>query len=110
MTPARHARGTDRDPGPVPRRFLNALEGELENQLRLDVVHRAEFLDGVAPDKAVDFGDLFVAQSGVRLCKRDELAVGPDAERVIGEEACPPPIAGLSVNQDAVCRIRIYLP
>src|SRR4051794_37416505 len=110
MTPTRHARETDRDPGPVPRRFLNTLEGELEHQLRFDMVHRAESLDRVAPDERVDLADLFVAQSGVRLGKRDELAVIPDAERVIGEQAGPPPIAGLGVNQDAIHRVRIDLP
>ena len=73
-------------------------------------VHRAELLERVAPDERVHLADLLVGQARVRLGERHQLAVVPDAERVVGEQAGAPAVAGLGVDQDGVHRVRVDLP
>ena len=51
---------------------LQALEGQLEDELGLDGADRAELLDHVAADEGVDPADLLVGQARVGLGDRHE--------------------------------------
>src|SRR5205807_4744355 len=82
--PAQHSFPTRRS-SDLTRRALDALEGKLEDQFRLDGPHRAELLKRVVAHERIDLTNLGVGQPGIRLRKRDEVAVIPHAKRVIGD-------------------------
>src|SRR5688572_25848316 len=71
---------------------------------------RAESLAGVPADPLVHLVDLVVREAGVRLGDRDELALVPDAERVVGQQTGAPAAPRLRVDEDGVDRVRIDLP
>ena len=110
LAPAEHAWKADGDTGPMPGGSRDALETELEYVDRLHVAHRPEPLAGVTADPLVQIGDFLVRQSRVRLGDWHELAVVPDAERVIGEEARALAAARLRVDQDGIDGVRIDFP
>src|SRR5579883_665703 len=108
--PAGHAGEADSDAGAVARGFADALEREFEDELRPDSVDGPEALDGVAADERVHLADLLIAQPGIGFGERNQLAVLPDAERVIRKQAGAASVARLRIDQDAIDRVRIDLP
>src|ERR1700687_3858747 len=110
VTPAGHAREAHGNAGAVARGTLDAFEGQLEYQLWFDNVYRAEAVDCVAADEGIHFADFFITQAGTGLGERHELAVVPDAEGVVGEEAGAAAVARLRVNEDRIHRVRLDLP
>src|SRR5687768_17255000 len=88
--------------GLMSRRFLNRLECDLENQLRLHTADRTERLDSIRPNETIDDPDLSVGQSRVSFCKRHKLAVAPDGKRVIGKKVRSFAAAFLRVDEDDV--------
>jgi len=95
----------------VTRGDLQPLECELEHLDRLDAAHRAEALEGMAADPAIDLADLLVGKSRVGLGERDERAVVVAyRERVVGEQRRATSAAGLRVDEHGVDRIRVDLP
>lgn len=77
---------------------------------RFDVTNRPEALARVAADPSIELRDLLVRKSRVRLRDRDELAVVPHAEGVIGKQARALAAARLRVDEDGVDRKGIDLP
>src|SRR3954469_8162418 len=88
---AADAREAHRDAGLVPRRALQALEGDFHHQplvgLMHHFAHRSEAVDRVAPHVAVDLEKLFVGEAEIGLADRHQLvavlAGRPEAERVV---------------------------
>src|SRR3954471_7829689 len=56
-----------RDPRAVAAGALDALEVQLEDQLRFDGANRPELLQRVSPDEGVHLPDLLIGQAGIRL-------------------------------------------
>jgi hypothetical protein len=64
---------------------VDRIEGDLEHQALLDLAHRAEALDRVAADEAVEPFQLLVGEAEIGLADRQQLAFGPAAEGVVAE-------------------------
>src|SRR6478672_10418661 len=94
----------------MSRRRRDALEPELEDVNRLDVPDWSEPLARVATNPFVQLGDLLVRQAGVGLRNWNQLSLVPDAERVVGQQACAPAAAGLRVDEYGIDGVRIDLP
>ena len=109
-SPPQHAREPNGDPGSMPCRARDRLEPQLEYVDRLDMPDWSKAFPRVPPDPAVHLRDFVVREPGVRLRDRDELALVPDAEGVVGQEARASTASGLRVDEDRVDRERIDLP
>src|SRR3954454_3868177 len=108
------ARKAHRDTGFVPRRSLQALEGDFQHQalLRLvhDVANRTELLGGIAADEAVDLQQLLVGEAEIGLADRNELiarvAGRPYTERVVRVVGRALAVAALRIHQHRVDDMR----
>src|SRR5262245_30539907 len=109
-SPSQHSRKPYRDAGSMAGRRGDPFEAELEDVNWLDVSDRPESLVRVTPDPFVQLGDLFVGQPRVSFRNRNQLTIVPDAERVIGQQACAPAASRLCVDQHRVNGVRIDLP
>src|SRR6187551_2484002 len=94
----------------MPTGTGDPFEAELEHLHRLDGAHRAESFGGMSADPAVQFVNLDIGQSRIRLRDRHECVAIPDAERVIGEQAGSAAAARLSVNQYRIDGVWLDLP
>ena len=72
-------------------------------------MHGAETVDGMAANPSIDFENLFVGQARIRFGDGHEfgVAVGPDAEGVIGKQARAPAVTGLGGDHHAIERVRL---
>src|SRR5438552_3245651 len=110
LADAKHAREAHRDSRLVAFGALDALESQLEDELRLHDAHRTEALDRALADERVDLADLLVGETRIRLRERHQLVAIPQAERVVGEEARALAVARLRVDEDGIERVRLDLP
>jgi hypothetical protein len=86
------ARETQRDAGLVPARPVDAFERDLQNQAFVarifDFAHRAEAVDRMSADVAIELRQLFVGNAGLGLADRHQLfavfTVPPDANSIVG--------------------------
>ena len=105
-------------PGFVPRGALHALEGDLQHQSAFhpvaDLAHRAEALDRVVADVAVELGQLRVGEAVIGLADRHQLgaalAVPPDAEGVVGIERRALSVAALGIHHHGIDEVGLALP
>src|SRR3546814_13915900 len=77
------------DAGFVAGRAGDAVEGDLQDQLRLHDAHRAEAVDGVVSDPAVELAQFLVGESEIGLAHPPKppgppLCSAPPAARVTG--------------------------
>src|SRR5712691_195590 len=80
------------EPRLVPGRALQALEGDLEHQplvgLMHDLAHRTEAVDGIAAHEAVDLDELLIGKAEIGFADRNQhgavFTLGPDPEGVVG--------------------------
>src|SRR5438094_8465942 len=90
---------------------MDRIERHLEHEALLDFADRAEALDGVAADPAVEPAQFLIGEAEIRLADWKELAiVGPAAERIIAVIARAFARAPLRVHQNAIRNQRIALP
>src|SRR5437764_9416979 len=82
---ARDAREAERVARLVPRRLLDAIEGDLQDDGRLDDVHRPVARDRGGLEVLGHAVDLRVREAGVGLADVDQLAVAAHGEGVVGE-------------------------
>ena len=102
----------------MPRRARQTLEGDFEHQAFVGLVgdfpHRAETVDGVSPDEAVDFQQFLVGEAEIGLADGHKLvavvALLPDAECVVGIVGRALAVPALRIHQNGIHRERIALP
>src|SRR5438067_7058786 len=112
------ARKAHREPRLVPRRALQALEGDFQHETALGVVddlaHRAEALARIAANEAVDLQKLLIGEPEIRLADRDQLVailpLGPDPEGVVGVIGGALAVTALGIHQHGVHRERLAFP
>src|SRR5687768_5282057 len=83
---------------------------QLEDLLRLHRAHGPELLDRVTTDPAVELANLGVRETGVCFRERNELALLPHREGVVGIERRSPPMPRLRIHEHRVHRVRSDLP
>ena len=66
---------------------LDALEGDLKDQLGLDDSHGTKTIEGVTPDEGIDFVKFRIGETGISLRERDELLPIEHGKGEVGEEA-----------------------
>ncbi len=90
--------------GVVALRGLDRVEGDFEDEVRLDVVFAALLRQGVALEVDGEFLDLGIGEAGVGLADDAELAAGfiTDGEGVVGEDFGAFAVALLGGDDDAV--------
>src|SRR5579871_3770653 len=81
-----NARKPHRDARFMARRAMNAVEGNLQHELGRHGAHRAETLDRMIANPAVELAQLLIGKAEIGFANGDELGLLPDAERVIGVE------------------------
>src|SRR5262249_36059224 len=109
---------THGEAGFVARGALQTFESHLEHQALLalvhDLAHRAEPVDRVATNEAVDLGEFGVGKAEIGLSDGDELiaalAPGPHAERIVGIEGRALAVSALRIHQHRVDHERIAFP
>src|SRR5690606_15859081 len=109
---------THRYPGLVPRRAVEAFEGDLHHEPRLTRrrhrPHRAEAVDRVVAHVFVDQPQLLVGETEIGLADRHELstflALVPDAEGEIRIEARALAVSALGIHEHRIHRVGIALP
>ena len=62
-------------------RAVDRIEGDLEDELVLDLAHRPVAADGVVADPAVEEAQLLVGEAEIGLADRDQLRAPSDPSR-----------------------------
>ena len=101
---ARDAREAKRITRLVPRRLLNPVERDLENNAWLDHVNRPVTRGGRRLEVLRELIDLDVRQPRIRFADVDELLIATHCECVIGQHAAPLPVSVLGGRDDAIER------
>ncbi len=102
----------------MPRRTLQALEGDFEHQALIGLMHhlahRAEAVGGVAADETVDLQQFLIGEAEIGLAHGHQLvaavAARPDAEGVIGIIRRALAMAALGIHQHRVDDEGVALP
>src|SRR3546814_16475525 len=99
----------------VPGRAVGGIEGDLEDQARLHLAHRAEPVGGVRVNPAVELAQLGVGKAEIGLADGHQLldaglAAAPAPERIVGVEGRALAVAALGVHQHGVDHEGVALP
>ena len=107
---AHDAREAQREPRGMPRRAVDDVEGDLDDDRGLDDAVAPVDAERVRLEPARHLRDLGVGQAAVGLADGDELALGrigsvvDDRERVVREDPVAPAVPDLDADDDAVER------
>ncbi len=94
----------------MPVGAVEAFERDLQHQFGLYGAHRAEAIDRVVPDEAVEVAQLLVGEAEIGLAHRHQLIAVPEREGEVGVIARPLAVAALRVKQHGIHQHRVALP